>query len=291
MPRSMTGFGVARASDGPRTYVVEVRSVNHRYCDVRTHLPGDLGALGPEIEARVRKAIRRGRVDVSVAVEVAEGATVEPSVDLARARGYKAAYEKLAKELGLEPRIELAQIASAPGVIRGDQQGAGSDPRESVLSAVDDGLRELGRMRETEGATLCAQLSAHLATVAGLVDLVREQLPGVAAERKRRLEDRLTALLEDNKLDPARLAQEVAILADRADVTEELERLDSHVDQFRALLESSDAVGRRLDFLIQEMNREVNTIGSKSSDAQLAYVVVDLKTELERLREQIQNLE
>lgn len=291
MPRSMTGFGVARREDGTRAYAVEVRSVNHRYCDVRTHLPSELSSLGPEIESRVRKAIRRGRIDVTVAVEISEEAVVEPSVDLARARGYKAAYEKLATALGLDPHVELAQIASAPGVLRADLTGDAADPKGAVFAAVDAGIAELSKMRSAEGATLSAQLGAHLDEVAGLVDRVKVLIPKVNAERRRRLEERLVGLLEDTKLDPSRLAQEAAILADRADVTEEIERLDSHIEQFRRMLGGSDAVGRKLDFLLQEMNREVNTIGSKSSDAELAYLVVDLKTELERLREQVQNLE
>lgn len=287
----MTGFGVARGSDGPRAYVVEVRSVNHRYCDVRTHLPQDLAHLGPEIEARLRKAVRRGRIDVTVAVEIAETATVEPRLDLARARGFKAALERLATELGVEPTISLEQIANAPGVLRADQGATDRDPRVAVMAALAEGIEGLSRMRAREGASLCEQLHGHLRDVGQLLERLRAQIPRVSADRRQRLEERLVALLEDAKLDPARLAQEVAILADRADVTEELERLDSHIAQFTRMLGSSEPVGRKLDFLIQEMNREVNTIGSKSSDADLAYLVVDLKAELERLREQIQNLE
>lgn len=291
MPRSMTGFGVARSEDGTHTFAVEVRSVNHRYCDVRTHLPNDLAHLSPEIEAQVRKRVRRGRVDITVSTQVSEEATVEPTVDLARARGYKAAYQKLAEALGLQAQLDLALIAQAPGVMRAEAARSPTDPKQPVLQAVSQGLEELARMREDEGAALATQLQMHLTEVRRMVAAIVEMVPKVNAERRRRLDERLSTLLGDNRLDPGRLAQEAALLADRADVTEEIERMDSHIEQFGKLLEADEPVGRKLDFLLQEMNREVNTVGSKSSDPDLAYLVVDLKTELERLREQVQNLE
>lgn len=291
MPRSMTGFGVARTEDGTRSFAIEVRSVNHRYCDVRTHLPSELNHLSPEIEARVRRSVQRGRVDISVAIQAPTELSLEAVVDLDRARAYHAAYSKLAEALGLEAQLDLALIAQAPGVMRTEAVSSGQDPGPAVLEAVDQALGELARMRDVEGDTLCAQLRGHLHEVSRMVHVIEGLVPRVNEERRRRLAERLQALLGETKLDSARLAQEAALLADRADVTEEVERMASHIGQFLGLLALQDPVGRKLDFLLQEMNREVNTIGSKSSDAELAYVVVDLKAELERLREQVQNLE
>jgi uncharacterized protein (TIGR00255 family) len=291
MPLSMTGFSVSTSEAGTRQFEFEARSVNHRYCDVRAHLPSELVHLTADIERRVRKMVRRGRVDIAVVIARREQAVIEPTVDLARARGYKAAYEKLAVALGIEAEISLMQVAQAPGVMRIENSEDDTDPKASVLAGIDEVLQGLVAMRKVEGDTLCEQLNAHLALVESLVGQVTKLVPQVNAERRRRLDERLTALLDDTKIDPARLAQEAALLADRADVTEEIERLASHIQQFSGLLASDESVGRKLDFLLQEMNREVNTIGSKSADAELAYLVVDLKTELERLREQVQNLE
>ncbi len=291
MPRSMTGFSVSTSEAGTRRFEFEVRSVNHRYCDVRTHLPSELIHLTSDIEARVRKVVRRGRVDIAVVMNTQDEAMVEPTVDLARARGYKAAYEKLASALGIEAKIDLMQVAQAPGVMRIERNEDETDPKPTVIEGIDEVLKGLVAMRKVEGGTLGSQLTAHLDLVQELVNGVAKLVPQVNAERRRRLDERLSALLDDTKIDPARLAQEAALLADRADVTEEIERLASHIQQFSGLLATDDPVGRKLDFLLQEMNREVNTIGSKSADAELAYLVVDLKTELERLREQVQNLE
>jgi uncharacterized protein (TIGR00255 family) len=290
--RSMTGFGSARAEDRERVFTVEIRSVNHRFCEVRSHLPHDLAGLEAALEARVRKQIDRGRIDVSIDVAHGPGAVVLPRVDFARARGYRDALAALANDLGIEGTVPLELIASAPGIVRFT---AAAEDAEALLASVEPAMeaamRDLLRMREKEGAALRAELGRRLAQVVQTIDEIQSLVPKANEEKKERLGLRLAELIGDRNIDGARLAQEVAVLVDRADVTEELARLRSHAVQFRALLDSGDAVGRKLDFMLQEMHREANTIGSKTASAQISHLVVALKSELERAREQVQNVE
>jgi uncharacterized protein (TIGR00255 family) len=290
--RSMTGFGSGRASDGERVFVVEVRSVNHRYCDVRVHVPHDLAGLESRLESRVRKRVERGRLDVSIEVSYVSEAVALPEVDVVRARGYRDALVLLAKELELEPKISLQMIADLPGVIRTPESNADLERIGVTLDgAIDAAVTELIHMREREGRALDEELRARLGSVNILIDSIRVEVPKSNAERKSRLEQRLTELIAGRTLDSSRIEQEVAVLVDRADVTEELMRLSSHVAQLETLLKATEPVGRKLDFMLQEMHREANTIGSKTMNARISHLVVDLKAELERMREQIQNVE
>jgi uncharacterized protein (TIGR00255 family) len=290
--RSMTGFGTAHGSDGQRVYSIEVRSVNHRYCDVHVHLPHELTGIESALEAEVRKRIERGRVDVSLDVSYAPGAAAQPRVDLARARGYRDALLGLARDLDLAPELPLELIANAPGVIRST---ALAEDATQVLAIIDpalgEALSDVIRMRETEGGALRVELGKRLSLVTQSIAEIVRTIPRANLERRERLEQRIAEILGERSLDPTRLAQEVALLVDRADVTEEIARLESHVVQFRELLDSAEAVGRKLDFMLQEMHREVNTIGSKTGSAQISHLVVALKSELERTREQVQNVE
>lgn len=289
--RSMTGFGAGRASDGERIFAVEARSVNHRYCDVRVHLPHDLAGLEPRLEAIARKRVERGRVDISIEVSSAS-ATSPPELDVARARGYRDALYALAKELNLEPKVSLEMIAGLPGVIRAPESNADLEKiGEALDGALETAIGELVKMREREGRALGEELRARLQAVTALIDAIRTDIPRSNAERKLRLEQRLTELLANRPLDSARVEQEIAVLVDRADVTEELTRLSSHVAQLEILLSAKEGVGRKLDFMLQEMHREANTIGSKTMNARISHLVVDLKAELERMREQSQNVE
>lgn len=290
--RSMTGFGAARASDGERIYTVEVRSVNHRYCDVHVHAPHELFGVEGRVEAAVRRKIDRGRVDVTVDVAFIGSFTIIPRVDLARARGYRDAYLRVAQELGLEDQVTLALIVAVPGVIKAPgmeddltRTAAGLEP------VVEGALENLIAMREAEGRALQRELERRLEQVELLLGEVKQLIPRANEERRARLKQRLDELLHDRPIDPGRLAQEAAVLVDRADVTEELARLESHAVQLRGHLGSREAVGRKLDFLLQEMHREVNTLGSKTASAHISQVVVGLKSELERTREQVQNVE
>lgn len=288
----MTGFGTGRASNGERTFVLEARSVNHRYCDVRLHLPRELGGLESRLEGRVRKRVDRGRIDLSVEISIAEGATSKLDVDLVRARAYRDALDRLARELALSPEVPLALVAGAPGVIREPDSARDVEAlAPTIEAALDAALDDLNDMREREGRALAEEIQGRLSSARSLVEQVRAHVPRSNADRRARLEQRLQELLGDRALDPVRVAQEVAILADRADVTEELARLTSHLDQLDRLTRAREPVGRKLDFLLQETNREVNTIGSKTTSSEIAHLVVELKAELERTREQVQNVE
>lgn len=289
--RSMTGFGAGRASDGERVFSVEARSVNHRYCDVRVHLPHDLAGLESRLEAIARKRVERGRVDISIEASYV-AAAAPPELDVARARGYRDALYVLAEELNLEAKVSLEMIAGLPGVIRTPESNTDLEKiGEALDAALETAVGELVKMREREGRALGEELRARLSSVNGLIDAIRTDVPRSNAERKQRLEQRLAELLTNRPLDAARVEQEVAVLVDRADVTEELTRLSSHVSQLELLLSAKEAVGRKLDFMLQEMHREANTIGSKTMNARISHLVVDLKAELERMREQIQNVE
>jgi uncharacterized protein (TIGR00255 family) len=286
----MTGFGAGSVENERRVVSVEARSVNHRYLDVRVHVPSELLRLVSPIEAAVKKVLSRGRVDLGIQVAPARGREAELEVDVATAQAYREAYVRLAEVLGLEDQVRLETIAAAPGVFRTPDLTETVEYRD-VAPALDAALASLSSMRVEEGRALERDLRAHLVEVKRMVARIAELTPGVTIDRRARLEKRLQDLVGDQQIDPMRLAQEVAILADRADITEELERLASHSAQFELLLASEEPMGRRLDFLIQEMNRETNTIGSKSSNTDVAYVVVDIKAELERMREQVQNVE
>ncbi len=287
MLRSMTGFGRGRVSEGRHTITVEARSVNHRYAEVRVSGPVN-AALNSEIEAEVRRRFTRGRVEVAITTQ-SEGGSA-PVLDSARAKVYRDAFVRLAQELELPQTVSVELILAQPGVI---VAGATDSPIQSealVRPALASALDALEQMRQREGDALGALMHRHLEAARVLWEQVAVEVPRAIGEKKQRLEQRISVLLGSNP-EPARIAQEVALLVDRTDITEELERLRSHFVQMTAILEGKEPAGRKLDFLIQEMNREANTIGSKSADATVAHLVVSLKAELERMREQVQNLE
>lgn len=293
MPRSMTGFGSASAQTDDLALAVEVRSVNHRHLDVRTHLPPELTALGKGIEELVRKRLARGRVDVSVQVGPRGRDDPRPLVDLEAARAYFAACQHVAQALELPVTLTAEHVVDAISNLRPPPEPPPDlDALETSLrAATEEALDALATMRDAEGRSLAAELAGHVERIGSLRATIVGDVERVVREKKKKLEQRIQELLGDTTLDPSRIAQEIALLADRMDVTEELERLASHCDQFNGLLSMDSAVGRKLDFLVQEMNREANTIGSKCADAAVAHVVVELKAELERMREQAQNVE
>jgi uncharacterized protein (TIGR00255 family) len=293
---SMTGFGNVRFRVEGWTFELEMRSVNHRHFDARIRLPRLLSNLEPDVRARLQDRFARGRVDLTVTAP--EGGAPAPrlEVDLAAAREYLAAGRALAQSDGVAGELDAKSLLALPGVSRFIEPAiADGLLREHTLAAIDRGVEALFAMRASEGAALARDLLARLDRVVALAAEI-EQRSGLVQESVReRLRKRARQLeAETGLLDEARLHQEIAIAADRMDVTEEIVRLRSHVDQFRALLDAAGParpVGRQLEFLLQELLREANTIGSKGSDAPIAHWVVELKTELERLREQVQNVE
>ena len=291
-PRSMTGFGRGEVESGGRTWVAEVRTVNHRFLDQRIVLPR---ALGP-LEDRIRKMISsnhdRGRVEVSIQLvgDSNGGPTLEVNTELARQ--YHSCLIRLKSELKLESQIELNDMLSMRDIISLEEQSPDLDSEwKMICSALDVAIGECCFMREQEGMALREDLFERIDSFGYCLGMIEEKIPEIVQVRYEELKKRLGYLLEGVDIDPVRLAQEAAVLADKSDVTEELVRLRSHISQFIAFLESKEPIGRRLDFLLQEFLREVNTIASKISNADIAHMTVDLKNEIEKLREQVQNIE
>lgn len=291
-PRSMTGFGRGEITVGDRVWVAEVRTVNHRYLDQRIVMPRIFSGL----EDRVRKIIAsnhdRGRVDVALQLQGETGFGPRLSVNADLARQYHTCLQRLRAELNINSPVELSDILSMKEIISQAEQNPDFDREWKVIcGALDIAINECCLMREQEGRALKEELLERLESFSYCLDSLQERLPELAEMRHHDLKERLTRLLEGVEMDPVRLAQETAIMADKSDVTEELVRLRSHIAQFTAFLDLREPVGRRLDFLLQEFLREVNTIASKIANAEIAHMIVELKNEIEKLREQVQNIE
>jgi uncharacterized protein (TIGR00255 family) len=292
MIRSMTGFGRAQVEEGGLAVRAEMRSVNHRHLQVKARLPGELAYLEPAVEALVRKGLERGAVTLSVAVTRGPAAGAA-ALDVELARRYQRSLARLARELGIDARVDLALLVGLPGVLGAadDEQERGREEK-LVLRAVRRALDALVEMRAHEGASLAKDLRANARAVGRIAARIRRRMPAVVREHHASLVRRLNELLDGrSSVQPADLPRELALLAERVDVGEELARLASHLDQVERLLAAGGGVGRKLDFLAQELFREANTIGAKCNDAAVSHAVVDLKTHIERLREQVQNLE
>jgi uncharacterized protein (TIGR00255 family) len=288
----MTGFGAGRGESGGEAVSVELRAVNAKFCEVKARLPRELAPLETELVKTIKSRVHRGVVDAFVRRdgEGARGST--PRADLPLAAAYAKALRELKDSLGLAGEATVQDLAALEGVISlgevaPDPEAAAAALQRALSVAID----ALDGMRRREGEALARDLSARLdALEKGAQDVSRlapQQVEGV----RERLSTRIAELTRGVPLDPGRLAQEVALFADRTDVSEELTRLASHLAQARGLIRSDAPAGRKLEFLVQELNREINTIGSKSQHAGIAATVVDLKAELERIREQVQNVE
>lgn len=289
---SMTGFGSGTATVATETVSVEIKAVNHKFCEVKVRLPRELAALEPVVQRQVKERLGRGAVDVNLRRSQRTATGVVPVVDLGLAREYRRAFAELGQALGLEGDVSLRDIALQVGVLRLEEpEVVLDDAAKAVDEAVGAALEALLQMRRREGGALSTDLGQRLGAVERLITELKALAPGSVEHYRNRLVERLAELAKGIVVDPQRLAQEVAFFAERTDVAEELTRLDSHVVQFRSLLQSTEPVGRKLDFLVQEMHREVNTTGSKSQDAELSQRVLALKAELERIREQVQNVE
>jgi uncharacterized protein (TIGR00255 family) len=297
MIRSMTGYGRAEGRHKGTPIAVEIRSVNHRHSEVVAKLPRVLQAHEDRIRNLVQSHVARGRVDVTVNFSGERDPGRGLVLDRALARRYRALLKELQRELGLKGALDVALLAGFRDIIKPAELAA-EDPgaARAAEKVLEQALKALDRMRRHEGRTLERDLLARLQEIAGHLRTVRLRLPDIVQERQARLQERVNRLLENSGggkdgVDQSRVAQEVALLADRSDVSEELTRLDSHLDQFRNFLHKSEPVGRSLDFLLQEMNREVNTIGSKVGDTAVTQEIVALKAEFEKIREQVQNVE
>lgn len=296
MIRSMTGFGRAPLTLDGVVLEVEVRSVNHRFLDLRAKLPRALSVFEPDLRARAQERFARGKVDLAVTAPGGTPLTPRVEIDLEAADAYTRAAETLGRRERAPGVLDVATLLALPGVARLTEPQLPADAvREPLLAAVDAALGAANAMREAEGAALDRELRARLERAAELAENIEARSAQVQESARERLFKRAEQLAHETGLrDEARLYQEVVIAADRLDVSEEIARLRSHIVQFRSTLEGAapeHPVGRRLDFLLQELGREANTVGSKAGDAPVAHLVVELKAELERMREQVQNVE
>lgn len=292
MIKSMTGYGKAVTETEQGRTIVELRAVNHRYGEISVKLPRNLIAFETDVRKLVGNRLKRGKIDVFVQREEHGAVTAQPQVNLPLARAYRDAFGQLRSELGLPDQVTLQLILAQRDVLVAGEVGEDEELlREEVLRTVGAALDALETMRAREGEALLVDLVARRATLARLIERVAERAPAVVSEYADRLRERLAQLLGGSGVDETRFVQEVAIMADRSDVTEELVRFRSHLVQLDDTLALAEPIGRKLDFLMQELNREVNTIGSKANDAEMAALVVELKAELEKIREQVQNIE
>ena len=291
-PRSMTGFGRGEASADGRTWVAEVRTVNHRFLDQRVVLPRLFGALEEPVKKLVAASLDRGRVDCTFSLQGMTTSQPHLVVNDSVARQYHRCLRQLIGDYGLRPEIGLADMLTLRDVITLEEPRPDMEAEWGLIrTALTSALRECDRMREEEGRAMQVDLLDRLGKFEAIVARITDRLPELLALRQAELRQRVGRLLDGVDLDPVRLAQETAILADKSDVTEEVIRLGSHIAQFRAFLASDEPVGRRLDFLLQEFLREVNTLSSKIANADIAHLGVEMKNEIEKLREQVQNIE
>ncbi len=292
MIKSMTGYGGARGVSGKLEITVEVRSVNNRFLDCSIKLPRVYTCLEDGIKARVQKAISRGKVDVFITIDASKADDVFIEVNEPVADAYMAALEKLSQKYGVPNDATAVSLARMQDVLvitkaETDVERLGADIDGILARALED----FNDMRAREGEKLRRDIASRADGIERLVGLAEERSPQTVEEYRQRLEARLREVLENNAVDETRIVTEAAIFADKTAVAEETVRLRSHLSQLRDMLQSSEPVGRKLDFLVQEFNREANTIGSKSNDVRMARIVVDLKSEIEKIREQIQNVE
>jgi uncharacterized protein (TIGR00255 family) len=293
MITSMTGYASAAATSGSVTVTVELRTYNSRALDLVLRLPPGYADLEERVRAAVAGALTRGRVEARVQVEdTSETAgAVEP--DLARGRAVSAALERLRAELGVPGTVSLELLVGAGGLLKTVQPKPDIEAVGALVEGVvAQGLKALNEMRATEGRALARDLEMRLGLVEQALAAIRDRSADLVLHYQERLKERIAALTQGMvSIDPARIAQEAAFLADRSDISEEVVRAESHLQQFRTIMGAPAPAGRKLNFLLQELNREFNTMGSKISNAAASHVVVDVKTELEKIREQIQNVE
>jgi uncharacterized protein (TIGR00255 family) len=293
MIKSMTGFASAAASAGSLAVSVEIRTYNSRSLDLALRLPGGYNGLEERMKAFIAGRLTRGRVEAKVQVEDASEAAVSVEVDMVRARSVLDALTRLKTELGLEGAASLELLVGAGGILKTAQPKVDLDAVWSVLEqCLTQALDGVDEMRAAEGRNLALDLGARLDALEAALREIAGQSAGLVALYQERLKERIAALTHGlAAIDPARIAQEAALLADRSDISEEIVRAGSHLSQFRSIMDSAEAGGRKLNFLLQEINRELNTMGAKAGNAVVTHVIVEVKTELEKIREQIQNIE
>ncbi len=292
MLNSMTGYGRVKAETSSHEITLEIRSVNHRYLDINIKVPRVYGFLEDKIKSHLTTALVRGKVDIYLSMRAKDGADTKITPNMAIIDGYMAALRSIAQRFGVSCDVTALDLAHLPDAMSAEKENPNQDElTASVMPVLIQALEEYNVMRRREGEALCADILQRADRIEELVRHVEARSPDTVEEYRQRLSARMTELLDGSDIQEQRILNEAALFADKVSVTEETVRLHSHLDQLRRMVSGDQAVGRKLDFLIQELNREANTIGSKANDYEIAKTVVDLKAEIEKIREQVQNLE
>lgn len=292
MIRSMTGYGRNEGAVNGHNVLIEIKSVNHRYFEFSSRVTRGYAFLDEKLKSYLQGKISRGKVDVFVSVETLEDTGAQVSINHALAGGYVDALHELAQKYQLRDDISVSTVSRYSDIFTVHKTPEDEDLIwQAVRQVADKAVEGFLTMRENEGARLRDDILQRAAKIIDLVEKVEERSPQTVLEYQQKLQTRLSEMLADSSIDQQRLLTEAAIFADKIAVAEETVRLRSHFEQMKKMIASEEAIGRKLDFLVQEMNREANTIGSKASDSQIAYLVVDIKAEIEKIREQIQNIE
>ena len=293
MLKSMTGFARYENQNGELTCKVEIKSVNNRFIDINTRLPKSLAALELPLKKLVKSKCARGSFDISISLESngQSGANFEIKPNLPLAAQYLKAFNQIRDDLKLQGEIDINAILGQRDIVKPELKEPDDSSEETVTSTVERTLSDLIKMREDEGANLEKDIISQIKGIEKLGGAIKSLQSTTVQEFQDRLKEKIQTLTNGMELDPARMAQETALLADRCDVTEEIIRLKSHLDQFYKLVESDEPQGRKLEFLTQEINREVNTIGSKTIDIEVSKAVIEMKSRLEKIREQLANIE
>jgi len=289
----MTAYGRGEYNQGASVFTAELKSSNNRYRDIVLRIPRPLRALEDEIRSQISSRIRRGRVEVSVQMEKNAGeGGYQLELNAPLVKSYFRIFRELNEEFGLDEKVRPESLCQMKDVIIFKTPDVDiDDVRPGLQEVLGLAIESLDKMKTTEGNAIEEDFLKRLKLIEEYLDDIGENAPKIVEEYQKRLEDKIQKISGDMELDESRLNQEVAIFADRCDITEEIVRFKSHLSQFRNYMSKDDSIGRRLDFLIQEINREVNTIGSKATDSSISSNVVEIKAELEKLREQVQNVE
>lgn len=293
MLTSMTGFGRAECQDGDYSYKAEIRSVNNRFIEINTRLPKAFLDMEQPLKKLIKSHCTRGSINITISLANSNGNSGEWEVkaNLALATQYVEALKEVQSSLGLEGKIHIDSVVGLRDVFKIEPVAIDPAKESLLLNMAETALESLQKMRNEEGAHLQEDLAERIDSIEKLAAQIATRQPEVIQEYKVRLKEKIKQLNDGVEIDESRLAQEAAILADRCDITEEITRLSSHLNQFRKLFDSSEPVGRKLEFITQEINREVNTMGSKSSDTEVANLVIEIKSTLEKIREQLANIE
>ena len=292
MIKSMTGYGGAKGESGKIEISVELKSVNNRYLDCTVKLPRMFISFEETLKSAVQKYISRGKVDVFITIDASKAFDVEIKINRPLVEAYLAVLKDISDEHGLSGDIKAVELTRFPDVLQAEKRETDTDALLSdVCRTLEAALAGFNAMRIREGEKLKSDIMARLAEIEHLTTMAEECSPRSVAEYRNKLETRMREVLENTEIDEARILMEAAVFADRVAINEELVRLKSHIAQLREMLESEKPVGRKMDFLVQEFNREANTIGSKGNDAEMARIIVNLKSEIEKIREQAQNIE